>query len=76
MLQYLMMEQITDQIRQAIKASPKSRYRLSKESGVSEAHLSRLMSGERRLGLKCLERLADALELEITVRPKDGRKGG
>ncbi len=66
---------ITEQIREAIKASPKSRYRLAKDSGVSESHLSRLMSGKRGLGIDGLERLAIALELEIKICPKDGQKG-
>ncbi len=64
-----------EQIRKAVQASPKTRYRLSKESGVSEAQLSRLVNGKCGLGADNLERLADALGLKITIRPKVGRKG-
>ena len=68
-----MMSEIIEEIRKAVKASGKTRYRLSKASGVSEAQLSRLMSRERGLSADNLERLADALGLEIAVRPKQRR---
>ena len=60
-------------IKKAIEASGQSRYRIAKETGVSQAHLSRLMSGQRGLGVDMLERLAAYLELEIIIRPKRGR---
>ena len=62
------------QIRAAVEAGDKSRYRLAKESGISEGQLSRLMSGERGLSVANVEKLAAALGLEIIIRPK-GRKG-
>lgn len=70
-----MMSKMIEQIRKAVQASSKTRYRLSKESGVSEAQLSRLVNGKRGLSADNLERLADALGLEITIRPKRRRKG-
>jgi len=60
-------------IKKAIETSGQSRYRIAKETGVSQAHLSRLMSGQRGLGVDMLERLAAHLELEIIIRPKRGR---
>ena len=65
---------ITDTIRKAIEASSKSRYQIADETKLSQSHLSRLMSGERGLGVDALERLAKALELEITIKPKPKRK--
>jgi transcriptional regulator with XRE-family HTH domain len=59
----------SDQIRQAVDASGKSRYRLCKEIGVDQSTLSRFMSGERGLTTPVLDRLADALGLEIVTRP-------
>ncbi len=71
------MGQLLDAIRGAIEASGKTRYRIAHESGVAESALSRLMSGERGLSIDALERLAEDLELEITIRPKrrQRRKG-
>lgn len=68
------MGQILDAIREAIEASGKTRYRIAQESGVAESALSRLMSGERGLSIDALERLADALDLEISIRPKRRRR--
>ena len=71
------MGQLLDAIRGAIEASGKTRYRIAHESGVAESALSRLMSGERGLSIDAMERLAEYLELEITIRPKrrQRRKG-
>ena len=64
-----------DQIRKAIEYSSKSRYRIWKETGITQGQLSRLMKGERGLSLDALERLTDCLGLEVVIRPKRGRKG-
>lgn len=68
------MSKIRDEIRKAIRDSDTTRYRLSKETGVSESHLSRFMSEERGVSLENIESLADALGLEIIIRSKKGRK--
>lgn len=64
------MSKILDEIRQAIDRSEHSRYAISKSIGVSQAQLSRLMSGKSGLSIDSLERLAEFLNLEIVVRPK------
>jgi len=63
------MGNVLDEIRKAIEASGKTRYRLWKETGIGQSHLSRLMRGEAGLSVENLERLAEALELDITIRP-------
>ena len=70
------MGQILDAIREAIEASDKTRYRIAKDTGISQPQLSRLMSGERGLSIDALERLADYLGLEIVMRPKRRRRKG
>lgn len=69
------MGNVLDEIRAAILKSGKTRYRISKETGVGQPHLSRLMTGEAGLSIEALERLADYLGLEIIIRPKRQRKG-
>jgi transcriptional regulator with XRE-family HTH domain len=59
---------LSDQVRKAIDASGKSRYRIAKDLNVSEATLSRFMSGERGLTLAVLDRLAEYLGLELCAR--------
>ena len=70
------MARILDAICEAIEASDKTRYRIAKDTGISQAQLSRLLSGERGLSIPALERLADDLGLEIVIRRKKRRKGG
>ena len=62
-------------IRKAIGRSPDSRYRIAQESGVSQGQLSRFVHGHTGLSAQALEQVADALGLEIVVRPKPRRKG-
>ena len=71
----LVMAPILDDIRKAIKASGKSRYRIWKDTGISEGQLSELMAGTKGLSIEALERLAEYLGLEIIIRPKRRRKG-
>ena len=69
------MTPVLDDIRKAIKASDNSRYRISKDIGLSESHLSQFMDGTKGLSIEALELLADYLELEIVARPKRRKKG-
>ncbi len=69
------MAPILDDIRKAIEASGKTRYRISKDTGISEGQLSELMAGTKGLSIESLELLACYLELEILVRPKRPKKG-
>ncbi len=68
------MGQLMDQIREAIRASGKTRYRISKDTGIDQAGLCRLMQGTHGLSVGASERLLDYLGMEIVVRPKRGRK--
>jgi len=69
-----LMSKILDEIRKAIKANGKSRYRLSKDASIPQSQLSRLMTGEKALSVESLERLIDALGLEIIIRPTTIKK--
>ena len=66
---------ILDAIRKAIEHDHRSRYRSAKDTGISQSQLSRLMIGERGLSVEAVERLANYLGLEITIRPKRRQKG-
>ena len=69
------MGNVLDAIRKAIEASGETRYRLWKVTGISQSHLSRVMRGEAGLSVENLERLAEALELEIIIRPAKRKAG-
>ena len=64
------MAKVLEAMRRAVAASGLSRYAISKATGIDQAQLSRLMSGEKGLSLERLEKLADFLGMEIIVRPK------
>ena len=68
------MGRILDAICNAIEGSDKTRYRIAKDTGISQTQLSRLMSGERGLSIDALETLADYFGLEIVMRPKRRRR--
>ncbi|MCC7193573.1 MAG: helix-turn-helix transcriptional regulator [Phycisphaeraceae bacterium] len=70
-----LMPPVYDHIRKAIAASNKSRYRMAKETGISEPHLCQFMAGTKGLSVEALERLADCLGLEIITNPKNNNRG-
>jgi len=63
----------SDQIRAAIDGSGLSRYRICKEIGISEASMSRFMSGHTGLKLSTVNRLADLLGWKLSVPRRKGR---
>ncbi|MBN2129816.1 MAG: hypothetical protein JW741_09980 [Sedimentisphaerales bacterium] len=64
------MAAIYDELRKAIRASDKSRYRLWQETGIDQGQLARFMAEDCGLSVESTERVAEALGLEIVVRPK------
>jgi len=69
------MPPIYEEIRQAIAASDKSRYRLWQETSISQGHLCEFMAGTKGLSVESLEKLADCLDLEIITQIKNGKRG-
>jgi transcriptional regulator with XRE-family HTH domain len=66
-------KKLSDQIREAIEMCGQSRYAISKATGISEATLSRFMSGERGLTTTALDTLADHLNLNIQASKRKGQ---
>ena len=66
---------LTDQLRQAIDDSGLTRYRIAKETGISESALAQFYNGHRGLSMKALNALGELLQLKITLGRKSGRKG-
>ena len=64
---------IRQAVREALRTAEKSRYRIAKETGLSETALGLFLHGHRGMTLDRLEYLADYLNLEIIIRPKDGK---
>jgi transcriptional regulator with XRE-family HTH domain len=56
---------LSEQIRQAIKNSGRTRREISEAAKVSESLMSRFMSGDSWLSEKYLDRIADVLNLNL-----------
>ena len=66
---------LSDQVHRAILTSGLTRYRISQESGVEQAALSRFMAGKTSLTLTTLDRMADVLGLDLVVRKPKRKRG-
>ena len=66
---------ISDQLRQVIDDSGLTRYRISKETGISETALALFYNGQRGLSMKALNALGKCLELKIILGRKPEKKG-
>ena len=61
---------LTDRIRSAITDSGFTYYKIMQETGVSDAAIGRLISGERTITLETADALAAFLELDLTPKKK------
>jgi hypothetical protein len=59
---------VCDQLRQAIRDSGKTHYRIGKDAGVKPEMVARFARGERDLRAETFAKIAEALGLEL--RPK------
>lgn len=71
------MARTLDELRRAIESSGETRYAVAKRAGLPQSALSRLVSSGRGMTIDGIERVADALGMELVLRPKRGvkRKG-
>jgi transcriptional regulator with XRE-family HTH domain len=59
----------SDQIREAVDTSGLSRYSICKAIDLNQGAMSRFMSGKSGLSMDVLDRLAEQIGLEVTIRP-------
>ncbi len=64
---------ISEQLRDAILNADISRYRISKETGLTEAGLSRFVNGVAGLSLASIDLVGECLRLEITTPQRKGK---
>jgi transcriptional regulator with XRE-family HTH domain len=62
---------IEKQLKQAIKKSKMSRYKIAKEAGLTESQLSYFVNDERSLTLPAAAKLAKVLGLELIEKNKE-----
>jgi transcriptional regulator with XRE-family HTH domain len=67
---------VTEQLREAMDKSGRSRYALAKATGIDGATLHRFYYGQGNLSAEGIDRLAETLGLELKPkRPARKRKG-
>ncbi len=70
------MAKLTNEIREAVKASDQTAYAIAKGAKIARSQMSRMLSGENEMKVNTIERLADYLGLRITLeRKKKTTKG-
>jgi transcriptional regulator with XRE-family HTH domain len=65
---------LTEQLRQAIDDSGLTRYRIAKETGISESALAQFYNGHRGLSMEALNALGEFLQLKIKLGRKPETK--
>lgn len=65
---------LSEQLRQAILSADKTRYRIAKETGLTEAGLSRFVNGVSGLSLDSIDKIGECLGLRIVSNTKPPRK--
>lgn len=66
---------MSDEIREAVNASGKSRYAIAKILGIAESTMSRFMNGKGGLSMNSIDRLAELLRLHIVAKPTTQPRG-
>jgi hypothetical protein len=61
---------LSEQVRRAIDACGKTRYQISKDTGIDQATLCRFMGGNGGLSIPVLDTLGEYLDLHIVVKTK------
>ena len=66
-----------EKIAEAIRKSDKSRYRISKETGIDQAALCRIVSGKGKgqCGLQTADKLCKYLGMELVPKSKKRKAG-
>ena len=73
--------QFSEQLRAGIERSDKTRYRISKETGVAESVLCRFIHSKVGLSMESVDKLCECLGLRLVAdekppRTRSTRKGG
>lgn len=66
---------LAEQLREAIGDAKRTNYKLAADSGVAEATIWRFRKGTIDLRTETIDRLLDALELEVSIRRRGRSKG-
>jgi len=69
-------ETLSDQLRRLIEESPMTRYEISKQTGIAQSTLCKLVQGERGISTDSWDLLGECLNLRLVVDESKAKKGG
>ncbi len=69
-------EKFSDEIRAAVEACGKTRYRIAKETDIDAAALCRFVQGQVGLSMDNLDKLAECIGLHVISEQKPRAKKG
>jgi transcriptional regulator with XRE-family HTH domain len=61
---------VTEQLREAIRSSGKTHYRIAKDSGVGPDIVARFAQGKRDVRAETFAKIAEALGLHLAPKPE------
>jgi transcriptional regulator with XRE-family HTH domain len=67
---------VSARLRRAVRVSGMSRYELSRQADVSQSSLSRFVRGVGGISVDNLERVVEALGLEVVIREREEQAAG
>jgi transcriptional regulator with XRE-family HTH domain len=68
-----MRETFTEQLRRTIRDCGETRYSLAQRTSVDQSTMTRFMNGTRGLSMEAIDRLFDALDLEVKPRKRKAK---
>jgi transcriptional regulator with XRE-family HTH domain len=68
-------DSLQSQLREAIRSSRMTRYRIAKLTRLSESSISRFMAGKGGLSIDSLDRIWSVLGLRVAGGPQEPRRG-
>jgi len=67
---WLIMKALSEQLKQAIRRSGYTMYRIAQETHIDKSQLSRFMAGKRTLSMQSVDRIGEFLGLTLTATKK------
>ena len=69
-------ERFSEQLRRALETSDKTRYRISKETGIDQSILSRFVNRAAGLSMENVDKLVECLGLRLLAEDRPEKRKG
>ena len=69
-------QRFSEQLRRAVETSDKTRYRISKETGIAQSILSRFVNEGAGLSMESVDKLVECLGLRLVAEDQPEQRKG